>query len=205
MAIPYNMTRSTSNFDQVAPGERVTVVNRPFNPAAAGMDALSSSNPGSSMPSMQMQMQSGWAGTMPTMSGRTVSGPPSMMYASSPGAVPASSGAGMMQHVMQQQQGMPLHMQPGVQQGMLQQGRQMSGDAYSSSSGSYAPGWSHACLGSGEPPALPDAAQQRLMMMMQQQQAQQQQRQPVYGPSPGLAQHQQLRGATYYPQPQQRR
>jgi hypothetical protein len=117
----------------------------------------------------------------------------------------------MMQHMMQQQHGMPMHMQPGMQQGMLQQGRQMSGDAYSSSSGSYAPGWSHACLGSGEPPALPDAAQQRMMMMMmmmQQQQAQQQQqqqRQPVYGPSPGLAQHQQLRGASYYPQPQPRR
>jgi hypothetical protein len=131
------------------------------------------------------------------------------MYASSPGVGSASSGAGMMQHAMQQ--GMPLHMQPGMQQGMLPQGRQMSvGDVYSSSSGSsYAPGWSHACLGSGgEPPALPDAAQQRLMLMMQQQQQQQQaqqERQPVYGPSPGLAQHQQLRGASFYSQPQQRR
>jgi hypothetical protein len=127
-----------------------------------------------------------------------------MMYAASPGGIPASGA------VLMQQQGMAMYVQPG----MLQQGRQMSVDAYSSSS-SYAPGWSQACLGSGEAPALPqDAAdsiqaQQRLAMMMQQQQAQQQQvqqqRQPVYGPSPGLAQQQQLRGTAYYPQPQQRR
>ncbi|KAF6265332.1 hypothetical protein COO60DRAFT_1623953 [Scenedesmus sp. NREL 46B-D3] len=153
MAGPYNISRSPSSFDQVAPGERVTVVNRPFNVTAGSMDAagLPSATPGSSVP--VMQMQGGWGGTVPALSGRAISGPPTMLYSASPGGVPASSATGMQQHPM------------------AFQGQQLQGSAVSGRAASGPPTMLYAAA-PGSVPASSAAVMQHYPMGLQGQQLQ---------------------------------